>query len=72
MIDKKAHEVFAFATDLRSVFVKSQQKCKVCNNPLESYYCEERLYLVRCRQCGSVSLLEAPSAETACLRRSQQ
>ncbi len=71
MVDKNAHEVFAFANDLRAPFLRSREKCQICKNPLESYYCEEKLYIVRCRQCGSIFLVDAPSAETACLRRNQ-
>ena len=33
--------------------------CRICGWPLETYYCEERLYLVRCPMCGTLALVTA-------------
>lgn len=33
--------------------------CRSCGGMLETYYCEERLYLVRCSACGSLALVKA-------------
>ena len=70
-IDEKAQHVYGFANDLRNRFIRAKEECNVCHNPLESYYCENGIYIVRCRHCESFELVAAPSAETACLRRNR-
>lgn len=72
MIDNHAHSVFAFATDLRAPFFRAQENCPKCGVRLETYYCENRLYLVRCRVCTHVALIVADSAEQAALRYAKQ
>lgn len=67
-IDDKAKDVFEFANYLGNRFESSQVKCSVCQNPYESYYCEDGIYIVRCRQCAAFALVAAPNAEIACKR----
>lgn len=40
-------------------------RCHQCENELEAYYCEERIYLVRCTQCGNVTIVGAGSPKNA-------
>ena len=37
---------------------KSDYVCRVCGGILETYYCEDRLYLVRCADCGTLALVK--------------
>lgn len=68
-LDKCAHRVFGFAIDERdNGWWKMGADCARCGHPLESSYCEERLYMVRCRECGVVSLIEGGSPMKAALR----
>lgn len=42
--------------------------CRSCGGMLETYYCEERLYLVRCSACGSLALVKAGNPVEAAAR----
>jgi hypothetical protein len=59
-LDKCAHRVFMFANDQRdNGWYDTGVYCARCGFSLESSYCEERLYMVRCRHCKTVTLAEA-------------
>lgn len=61
-LDKAAHRVFGFAGDKRdNGWHDTGAYCARCGFPLESSYCEERLYMVRCRKCETVTLVEGSS-----------
>jgi hypothetical protein len=63
MIDESAHTVFDYGMkdwhDFRT------HKCSHCSRQLDIYYCESRLYLVRCKHCEIVSLVEAGNPNEA-------
>ncbi|MDD3231696.1 MAG: hypothetical protein PHE09_21180 [Oscillospiraceae bacterium] len=63
MIDESAHKVFDYGMkdwhDFRT------HKCSHCSRRLDIYYCESRLYLVRCKHCRIVSLVEARNPNEA-------
>lgn len=42
--------------------------CRSCGGMLETYYCEERLYLVCCSACGSLALVKASNPVEAAAR----
>lgn len=59
-VDKAAHRVFLAAADKEGIrWMPSGVKCKMCGGELDTYYCEERLYMVRCRKCETVMLLKS-------------
>lgn len=59
-VDKAAHRVLLAAESNEGVrWMPSGVKCKTCGGELDTYYCEERLYMVRCRQCEKVVLLKS-------------
>ena len=65
-VDKAAHRVFMAAgrdDDIR--WNPSCVKCRACATELETYYCEERLYMVRCRRCGKVVLMKSSGPQFA-------
>ncbi len=64
-LDRKAHALYQFAVNPHAVFHQSEHKCCHCKTPLETYYCEDRLYVVRCRGCMSATLTTANSAVMA-------
>ena len=44
---------------------KTDYVCRLCGGPLETYYCEERLYLVQCTDCGTLALVKTANPEDA-------
>ena len=38
---------------------KTGLMCRICGTELETYYCEERVYLVRCMGCKKITLVGA-------------
>ena len=44
---------------------KTDYVCRLCGGQLETYYCEERLYLVKCADCGTFSLVKTANHEDA-------
>lgn len=44
---------------------KTDYVCRLCGGPLETYYCEERLYLVKCADCGTFLLVKTANLEDA-------
>jgi DNA-directed RNA polymerase subunit RPC12/RpoP len=63
MIDESAHKVFDYAMENWHGF--RAYKCSRCGRQLDIYYCESRLYLVRCKHCKIVVLVEAGSPNEA-------
>ena len=63
MIDESAHKVFDYAMENWHGF--RAYKCSRCGRQLDIYYCESRLYLVRCKHCKIVVLVEAGSPNKA-------
>ena len=39
--------------------------CRLCGGPLETQYCEERLYLVKCADCGTLALVKTVNPEVS-------
>ena len=54
-IDKLCHK---FYDEQKGHGKKSDYVCRICGGPLETYYCEDRLYLVRCADCGTLALVK--------------
>ena len=44
---------------------KTDYVCRLCGGPLETYYCEERLYLVKCADCGTLALVKTVNPEVS-------
>ena len=44
---------------------KTDYVCRLCGGPLETYYCEERLYLVQCTDCETFALVKTANPEDA-------
>jgi phage FluMu protein Com len=65
MLDKTIHEIFNLTTLYKKLPNKAVIRCKECNTPLKTYYAEERLYLVKCEFCKTVTMLNASSPITA-------
>ena len=64
MIDESAHKVFGYGMgDWHDS--RTHNKCSHCSRQLDIYYCESRLYLVRCKHCKIVSLVEAGNPNEA-------
>ena len=63
MIDESAHKVFDYG--MKSWHGFRAHKCSHCSRQLDIYYCESRLYLVRCKHCKIVSLVEAGNPNEA-------
>jgi hypothetical protein len=63
MIDESAHKVFDYS--MKDWHGFCTHKCSHCSRQLDIYYCESRLYLVRCKHCKIVSLVEARNPNEA-------
>ena len=63
MIDESAHKVFDYG--MKDWHGFCTHKCSHCSRQLDIYYCESRLYLVRCKHCKIVSLVEAGNPNEA-------
>ena len=63
--DKAAHQIFAFAMDARNELSSVKEKCWHCGGNIQTYYCEKRLYTVRCLNCGISALAQASSPSEA-------
>lgn len=44
---------------------KTDYVCRICGGPLETCYCEERLYLVQCTDCGTLALVKTANPKAA-------
>lgn len=59
-VDKSAHRVYLAAEGKEGIhWMPSGVKCKTCGGELDTYYCEERLYMVRCIRCETVVLVKS-------------
>lgn len=65
MLDQTIHEIFSSTTLYKKLPNKAVIRCKECGTPLKTYYAEERLYLVKCGFCETVTMLKASSPITA-------
>lgn len=54
-LDKLCHK---FYDEPKGRGKKTDYVCRLCGGPLETYYCEERLYLVKCADCGTLALVK--------------
>lgn len=61
-LDKLCHK---FYDEPKGCGNKTDYVCRLCGGPLETYYCEERLYLVQCADCGTLSLVKTANPEDA-------
>lgn len=61
-LDKLCHKFYDEPKDRGE---KTDYVCRLCGGPLETYYCEERLYLVRCVDCGTLALVKTTSPQAA-------
>ncbi len=61
-LDKLCHK---FYDEPKGHGARTDYVCRLCGGPLEAYYCEERLYLVRCVDCGTLALVKTTSPGAA-------
>lgn len=54
-LDKLCHKLYE---EPKGHGKKSDYVCRICGGTLETYYCEERLYLVKCADCGTLALVK--------------
>ena len=47
------------------LFRTTKTRCRRCHTPLGVYYCENRVYAVRCLVCGTVTITFASSPQDA-------
>lgn len=65
-VDKAAHRVFiAAGRDDDIIWRPSGVMCGACGTELGTYYCEEHLYMVRCRGCQKVTLIKSSNPRFA-------
>lgn len=64
--NEAAHKIFAFAMDARNMQHDNVPEiCSHCGGHLQTYYCEEKLCLVRCLNCGVAALVQARTLSEA-------
>lgn len=61
-LDKLCHK---FYDEPKGHGKKTDYVCRLCGGPLETYYCEERMYLVKCADCGTLALVRTTSPGVA-------
>lgn len=61
-LDKICHKLY---DEPKGCGEKSDYVCRHCGGHIETYYCEERLYLVRCVDCGTLTLVKTTSPSAA-------
>ena len=61
-LDKLCHK---FYDEPKGCGKKTDYVCRLCGGPLETYYCEERLYLVKCADCGTLALVKTVNPEVS-------
>ena len=59
-LDKMCHKLY---DEPKYRGEKTDYVCRLCGGPLETYYCEERLYLVKCADCGTLALVKTANPE---------
>lgn len=57
--DDMAHLLFKFAAKEDIPRGTTDVPCVHCGDTLSGYYCEDRLYLIRCKKCGIAALVKA-------------
>lgn len=62
--DKLCHRVFRAGRKER-LLRQTGVRCGACGRELQSYYCEERLFVIRCDCCNTVALVKAQSPADA-------
>jgi len=62
---KSAHHVYGFATGKSEGWYSPGIICPHCGRELETSYCEERVYVVRCKHCKTVAITEGGSPRSA-------
>lgn len=67
MMDRKIRSILVLADpeQKKVLFRESKALCSICRRPLEVYYAEDRVYVVRCSRCEIVSVLRATNPENA-------
>lgn len=63
--DKLCHRVFEAKDGEDYLARKAGVECGNCGTELMAYYCENRLYLVKCESCGMLALITASSPSDA-------
>lgn len=60
-MDRCCIEAAKLVSDYKDQFKFEEMpiRCMRCGYKLEVYYCEERVYAVRCKECKSVTLVYA-------------
>lgn len=60
-------EVFHAVLDADILYrnTPSDIRCRHCGNRLKAYYCEARLYSIKCEHCKSITLVKASSPDEA-------
>lgn len=67
--DKACHRIYAESGNgLNYLSRNVGVRCIHCGNELETYYCEERLYLVECCHCKMKILVMADNRRDAAYR----
>lgn len=61
-LDKLCHRIYDHQ---KQNGLKVSGECHRCGGPLSAYYCEERLYLIACEECGTIVLTKACSPQVA-------
>ena len=61
-LDKLCHKLY---DEPKGRGEKTDYVCRLCGGPLETYYCEERLYLVKCADCGTLALVKTVNPEVS-------
>jgi Zn-finger nucleic acid-binding protein len=64
-LDKSAHRIYTFATGKTEGWYKPGVICPQCGRELETSYCEERVYMVRCPRCKTVAIAAGKSPRNA-------
>ena len=67
--DESCHEVFESKGDgFDYLLRKTGVKCGCCGHELTAYYCESRLYLIKCECCEKMAFVKANSPVHAAYR----
>jgi transcriptional regulator with XRE-family HTH domain len=64
-LDKNAHRIYDFATGKSEGWYETDVICLHCGRKLETSYCEERAYIVRCKHCKTVTITKGDSPKKA-------
>lgn len=64
-LDQSAHRIYAFTTGKSEGWHQTGVICSRCGSELETTYCEERLYMVRCKHCKTTTIVEGKSPKDA-------